>query len=617
MKLFTVMLLATVFMLLIQPSVQAVATPGSPTFIPGKEFIAPGSAFLLAVGHPGPGSVRIGWDIKYNPLCNFGRSGSIPKIGSNWLCYFSNTDSSATCGPSPFTGCAEGQSYTMGLSATDASGDSANTTNDMSIGHVTLDTQVIHDNGTITIRTCGIGATLSSAFYTIHRQSDLYQTKSSTPLNFESSTSCYTGTTALDPDEYYVAIEAVGNQGKGGDLKTLSVPDLSDPDPDPGTCPELSCEEDCPCDTPGPGPTGNAISSIFTPQSPTLGEGVTTWTYTNGRITNIDTTSYTNLSAVVPAGFSIPTNKMIITLSRTNFAPNETIFFTVRLENIQSSMDVDTQFELLSGATIIGYVPVDVKLSLIGSGTQTVYITSDTMGLDPEIITGNYLAGEETEKEITIKNNGDSVMTDFTKTTTGDLFGFDVEFPVSIPSGSTNTLTVKMNPTSPKNYNGKIIINSSVGPGTVYVNANFYGDITSSVNSKRADYADVLTLMPEAKQLILKDVLEDINRTLDTAITYHGNGDYAGAQRKYDEAVGQIDVLEATFAQATTPPPGPPPPVIPDDDPTGLIVMIGVLVLVILIGVGVWFFLKKKNMFKGKDGEYDTELDEEFEPPPK
>ncbi|HLD77600.1 MAG TPA: hypothetical protein VJB16_01090, partial [archaeon] len=86
------------------------------TFIPDK--LAGNGSFLMEVA-PGIAGARVSWLI---PAAGETGYGQVPKQGSRWFCYFSNSDNESTCGPTPFSLSTLGfDPYEVQINATTAS----------------------------------------------------------------------------------------------------------------------------------------------------------------------------------------------------------------------------------------------------------------------------------------------------------------------------------------------------------------------------------------------------------------------------------------------------------------------------------------------------------------
>ncbi len=100
MKIYSIvafMVFATIFLCFV-PFASCMDTPDI-TIIPSK--ITANSSFLvIADPHPDADEIiRVEWMV---PTISSYVFGLLPKDGDNWACYFSNTDDTSTCGPSPF-----------------------------------------------------------------------------------------------------------------------------------------------------------------------------------------------------------------------------------------------------------------------------------------------------------------------------------------------------------------------------------------------------------------------------------------------------------------------------------------------------------------------------------
>ena len=87
-------------------------------------------AGFLAIADPAPLAdevVRVEWWVDSEGSVAY--YGLFPKIADQWVCYFSNTDTASTCGPSPFfiTTVNLGSVWQMKLTSVNQNGDTSNT----------------------------------------------------------------------------------------------------------------------------------------------------------------------------------------------------------------------------------------------------------------------------------------------------------------------------------------------------------------------------------------------------------------------------------------------------------------------------------------------------------
>jgi hypothetical protein len=300
------------------------------TFIPSK--ISVNSSFIV-IADPNAGdddSILVNWvagGVSY---------GSFPKVYGKWMCYFSNTDSSATCGPTPFT---EPIPYRFDVSSMNQHGETSN----QSEGEHTIDI----GNLRLSILITKAGNDISMEVY----PSDLvegvtYSVYSSTgdPMSgmsgdLEKVEVPYVGTISLSNGEYYIAFEADASSGGfGGSLTRVFV---------------------------GPGSTngGGDYQLDVDPVvwNPIVSSGGSR-TKSNNQITNTGTSAITGLSADVPPEFR---RYLDVDLLESSLNVSESMYYTLTLTDIYSSMDINTVVDILSGTSKVGEIVLDLKVSVI------------------------------------------------------------------------------------------------------------------------------------------------------------------------------------------------------------------------------------------------------------
>ena len=99
----------------------------SPTVQIIPEAVSPNSSFVLVVDPMVyDTSVRVTWAV---PAQHDTDLGLLPREGDTWICYFSNSDNSANCGPTPFSQARE--SYDLNIKSVDNTGSTGNTSVDV------------------------------------------------------------------------------------------------------------------------------------------------------------------------------------------------------------------------------------------------------------------------------------------------------------------------------------------------------------------------------------------------------------------------------------------------------------------------------------------------------
>ncbi|NIP41109.1 MAG: hypothetical protein GTN39_06385 [Candidatus Aenigmarchaeota archaeon] len=205
------------------------------------------------------------------------------------------------------------------------------------------------------------------------------------------------------------------------------------------------------------------------------------------------------------------------------------------------------------------------------------------------------VAGEEIYNQILILNNGDSAISDFVylveDTFTGDQslesldsYGYvDIEvYDLSIPSGESEYLDMKITPANAGKYQGLITIRGGGDSAFVFVDLNCFEDVTSDLDSLGERLYE---LNPS------EDVLEEISSDITYAQDAFSLGNYKLANEYYEKAKAKIETIELGGVQP---------------QPMDLTWVIIVVVVIIVVLVVVWFFKFKKPQIS----EYEEETEE-------
>jgi len=216
---------------------------------PGLEFypsqITRDSAFIaVADPQPEPGEViRVEWSIPsaWMPagLGLEGRMGLFPKEGGQWICWFSNTESSSTCGPSPFiVKTSEEHNWQIKLIAVNQDNERSevvySTPDDFTVGGIDLAPviEIIYPNdGIVRVKVCPktkstpqSGVDVDSVDYTAyHTNMTQFSTGS---IEYDPDPSCHRGNISLGSGDYFITFTAdqSGGDDFGGTVINVTMP---------------------------------------------------------------------------------------------------------------------------------------------------------------------------------------------------------------------------------------------------------------------------------------------------------------------------------------------------------------------------------------------------------
>ncbi len=586
MKRFIPLLIIAIFILFISPA--KALSPPEIRFIPDR--FSANSSFLAIVEHTENESIRVEWTLVY-PYDSFGL---FPRVGDRFVCYFSNTDYESTCGPSPFPDTA---TYTFKINSTNQYDEKSGIEIGIDVGGIKLNRQVDVVDENVYITVWPIGGPVSGVMYEAYYADSITTVPGKSgaltydPVNFR-----YTANITLDPDEYYLALSATGTDDFGGDLVKVAIAGGAPPG-----CPE--------CPTDGDGVSYIEVNGVSL--DVLLAEGAD-FEYRNlavSNITNLGSETLTDLSVRIDSSL---TSYLSVELDSDELEPNATMSYTVRLNNIQSGMDITTNAELLSGSDVLKEIPISLRVSIIrgDTGPIIIYESGDFLTIQPTpIMSGNFLVEQELSQVFTLTNRGSQTLTSFNYSTTGNIgYITELTFPSSIPVNGSGSMTVSLSPSSSGNYHGTIIITTDAGSKTILVNANFYSDVSYSITSLRDDLTGLTDGLTSEQLDQLSLITYDIEFALDTADSFLDSLDYAEAEKKFQEAQAKFEVLNSMvpLIGSVTPSNGG----VSSLDFTSVIV---ILVIVILAAIGLWFyFTKYKSRGGGGEEEFEEEFKEEF-----
>jgi hypothetical protein len=342
--------LAFAIIAILSPLAHAALPTPTVTFIPSE--ISVNSSFLLVVDPKVDDSVRVTWLAP-----EAGAFGQVPKIGDRWVCYFSNTDSKSTCGPNPFIESNIGFSpYAFLVETTDSSGSRGNRTVSLYIGGVVLQPDIIANKANRTVdMVIYPSAPVTGVSYAVYYSGNLTLVPNKNG-ELEKQVNAYVGHVVLGLDEYYIVFSAETSGGDhGGAVARVDVAG------DAGG---------------GGGETGYV--EIDPVNIYVLINNNQKWEKSNLRITNLINETLTSLSVRIPSGEGGDVNNYLsIKLANTTLGPLASMYFSVILEHVVNSMGINTEAELRSNNSVIGYMPIQLKVSVKNESGSTMASCTD------------------------------------------------------------------------------------------------------------------------------------------------------------------------------------------------------------------------------------------------
>ncbi len=547
-------------------SVSALQIP-STQLIPSN--ISVNSSFLLVADMGSTAdSIRLIW---YAPGIVYGQ-GSIPKTGDKYICYFSNSDPASTCGPNPFT---EKSVWAVNIDAVNQNGETSNTTVNIPVGGIKLNIRIDQVNNTLYIRVSPSGSFPDSVSYAIYN-TNLSVVKNYAQMTYEADTGRYSSTVSLNPGEYYIIFSAVSSTDFGGGVQRIKVPSAVQPGL-PGVC--------------GEGGTAGITADAVRLNVLLSGDS---YQKANFKISNTLSYPLTDLSVKPIENLS---NYIDIILQKTSLEPNETSYFTVKLSNITSAMGINANFEVWNGTATLGYIPVNISISVIGK--PGVVAVANVLDISPDpIISESSISS--LSKEFTLTNRGSATITNITTSVGSGLEAVaTVSAPSSISAGGSQTVSVALSPITGR-HRGTITISTSAGSKQILVDVEFYRDISSDIDAKILEAEELLNKTPSS----FKSLVESVKTDLETAKTYFSGGSYGSAEKEYSAAISQLSVLSDVITATSPTTTDGVPSGAAGADATGIIIVLVILV----IAVAGFFFIRKVR--KKRPGEEEEIVEE-------
>jgi hypothetical protein len=316
----------TAFLVLAIPLAGAIQPPDV-TFIPDK--ISVKSSFLMVADPQAPPTIisRINWVIYGIPTAygEFTR----PVTGNDWLYYSAD--------PNLFPSPTYGTPYVMEVTTIPLADVPQNTTINISVGGIEVRSNVQIEGKNVSVSAWSFGQVVSSISYKVH-DSDTFAVIKSGQMTYNTQTGIFTTNMVLESGEYYIEFTTSTATDFGGGVLKVTVG---------GT---------------GPGQTGNVkYDSII--YSPVINPGQK-FRIETFKITNTGTDNLTNLGISVAPEIA---TYLAITPKKTSMEPNESVYLTVELQNVHTSMNISTFANLKSGSTQLAQIPVNLMVSVIGS----------------------------------------------------------------------------------------------------------------------------------------------------------------------------------------------------------------------------------------------------------
>ncbi len=627
------LVLGLVLALLLIP-VSALALEPSITVMPVDKLVSANSSFILRVN---PNTLQKPIRVTWSVIGGGERGvGSFPLVDGVGLCYFSNVDENATCGPSPFTVSGEQQLYVNVITPSGI----VNATKTLNISdiYVPLNHITVVDN-MIYIRVGGdIDKDYTVTYHVYTGELDYVAQRS---LAYDPIEDKHVGNyTFPEAGVYYVFIQAVKGSSSGSNVYRVYLPSSDYVNMEPGKgvywlgeTVEISGQASQPVSGevlfPNKSKAMNFIPSVdaggsFTKTFNSL-SGWPEGNYSVHVTSPVEKSIYfllQDLIEITPSSVSDLVNKSSsyrktlavrnlrdvtlnisllttgdiksshVSLSKSHLAPQETGSIMINISSVDKNME-GTLRVLTEGIELA--VPVEVltkeksaecpECPECKGGSSVLSVTTSS---GAKMISIEMVENSEATETIKIKNTGSSSLSSFSFSAGGDLSYIESDMTmdlsgVSVSGGSSEEVDLVITPYSSGTYSGPLTISGGSESDSVYLHIIVYSDMYSEIQNAMDD-------LSQMKSSLSSSLYSTIQSYLDDADTSYTLENYQEAQAKLDKAKVLLS------ASGPVGPPG-------GDggfDPTIIIIV----VVVIIAGVGVFYFLK---MRKAGGGEYSDE----------
>ncbi len=529
------------------------------TFIPEKLSI--GSAFvMLANLDTGPKEV-----VRISVLSPF--YGHIPKVGNRYYCYFSNTDPTANCGPSPFIYSGEQQ---LTITAENQSGYFYN--NDFSpslnvtVGSITLEAGAVVKNTTVSIDVI-TSDFVDNVSYRVYDYK-FEDVNISGNLTMERPTRFSTNL-SLDWGTWWIAFYAPKGEDWGSYLLKVVV---------------------------GPEQLIEPVVLAFGPHIDfVLGPDQTERTSSPICCVRNTIDKELELSAEVAPELA---QFLSVQLESSVLGPHANMTYTITVKRLTGLNTINTLVNLVSNGTVVGQIPIDLSISTLGEITSPPTIITGLLTINPTSWATETVTGKTISKNFTLTNPTDKDY-GLNWSVSSGLTGIELSMPTTVAANTSITLTATASFATEGKRTGELIIKYDGMAVTIPVLITVYKNITTDIIEQMAKFEEFLANLTEQQKSDLSSAIYSINTSLETASSRFVAGKYDEAINNLEQAKAKLDMLKSVYTVT--------PPAEFVFDPTVLIIPI----VVVVAAIGGYFGWK---FFKGlrKPKPIEKELEEEF-----
>jgi hypothetical protein len=618
-----VLFLAVAFLL-----VPGFARADSPDVIilPDEKVLSVNSAVLIKVDPKTTEKpMRITWSVYNTGSIGLG---SFPFVEGKGLCYFSNSDGNATCGPSPFFNAGPTEMYINVITP----GGASNKTIPLNISSVSVPLTGVNkaDNTVYMNFYMGQKAWMK---YSIYKEDlSIYQTERS--LEYDIVQARYAGNITLNPGVYYFTFMVNDSGTYGSTLKRIEIPSGDYLTMQAGKAEYWTGEK---VTVTGTSSAASVTGEIRYPDgkkakdfSVSVASGHTftyefvsegNWPEGEYEIRTLSPLAKTAKFSIVeffeliPDSISAVINKSddfsgtiqiknlrqnstnisvsvsgdlkdsYVDLGKTLLGPLEATTISIDVPDVDAKIEGKVTVKSVEGLELS--IPVSISVMQPGqtcTGGKSLAINTETMILSKECIDG-----DPVYHEIRIINSGAAGLTGFTydvEDTGGgdqDLETLDssgyIDVPVaglSVAAGDYKTVEISITPSGAGKYEGLINIKAGGETASVLVVLNCYDNISEDITSLSYALAG-----KSVSETVRSDIGSDISKA-ESAMTV---GNYAQANEYYQKAQAKIDMVESGGVSSPI-------------DFTWIIIIIVIAVVAVVF---LWYFKFRKTTVVSED----------------
>lgn len=614
----SVLLLVFLLAFLVSPVCASAQTP-EVTILPLQTVVSVDSSMLIKVDpKTSEKPIRITWSIY-----NAGEEGlgSFPLVDGKGICYFSNEDGNATCGPSPFKQKGETELYVYVITPTEIT----NKTVPMKISDLKISTNGVQRSDN-TVYMYFYMEKKDLMKYTIYKE-DMSIYQSNRPLDYDAVDGRYEGNITLNPDVYYFAFVATENTTEGTALRRIEIPsgdflmiqtnkyeywtgekiritgttnvdtvkgeidfpngtkalDFSNKTRGDNTFSyEFASSSNWPEGEYGIKTSQPLVKSLnfsiveFFEIMPESVSGVVNKSEDfTGSVQLKNLRNETNISFATTGGMK----NEYVEIGDTRLSQQEATAISIEIPNVESDIQGAIRIKTPEGLELD--IPVSVKVRE-EEAVECPSVTKLSVDKDHLVWSQEWVVDEEIPYSVLLSNSGESALSDFEYIVEDTLGGEQsleslegqglVDIPLedfSIEPGESEYLDIKITPASAGKYQGLITFRSGGNSAFIFVDLNCFEDISGGLESLEESLEDMN---------INKDTLDDINSDIGYARDLFSSGKYSEASGYYESASAKVEAIKS--GGVTQP-----------MDFTWVIIIIVVVIVVLL---AIWYFKSKK-----------------------